>query len=205
MILGQVTDAPTVAQAITRSSAAFMDVVWPAMEPSLGGGEIVPVEDALGSPFARYLDYAGHDYWQWRRDMGLVRLLASRVQWDQWWPTFTIRVITDRGNRDTEYSKKWRALEHRLDGWLLPAITVQAYINTRTDSLHSAAACLDSSLLVYAAHDVVDGNDLLANPRGMGERDHWSFRRNPSGAWFVALWWDWLSSEYGARIVRHGS
>jgi hypothetical protein len=115
-----------VAAALTRSAAAFHDVVWPAISLDLGGGALVPVESVTSAGFAKQLDVlAGVDAWQVVDESGM-RPLASRVQagWGRI-NTFTIRWSLPSGAR-TEIDKRIDAIR---DGYLYPAVTVQAYLD----------------------------------------------------------------------------
>lgn len=117
---------PEVAAALTKSAAAFRDVVWPTLAADLGGGDLVPVESVASAAFAKDLDVlAGVDAWQVVRPSGM-RPLASRVQagWGRI-NTFTIRYSLRSGAR-TEIDKRIDAIR---DGYLYPAITVQAYLD----------------------------------------------------------------------------
>jgi len=115
-----------VAAALTKSAAAFRDIVWPSIAADLGGGDLVPVESVASAAFAKDLDVlAGVDAWQVVKLSGM-RPLASRVQagWGRI-NTFTIRYSLRSGAR-TEIDKRIDAIR---DGFLFPAITVQAYLD----------------------------------------------------------------------------
>jgi hypothetical protein len=115
-------------QALSDSQAAFRDLVWPVIAVECGGGRIVPVEAVTATDFARELDIlSGIDAWQIFPGNGAgeaMRGIASRVQWNQDWPTFTVRRSVRSGG-PTEYHKRCAALE---GGYLSPYLTVQAYI-----------------------------------------------------------------------------
>ena len=100
-----------------------------------GGGNLLPVETML-TPEARHLDLLGGiDCWQVVPALGTMRGLAVRVQersptWSGPWPfaTFTIREARVSGT-ETEYPKRLRAVQQTHgEGWLYPALTVQAYV-----------------------------------------------------------------------------
>src|SRR5690606_6164676 len=81
-----------VARDLSRSAAAFRDIVWPEIKQWCRGGEIIPVESVTESGFASALDQlAGIDAWQAVEDIGM-RGIASRVQWvAKPYRSFTIR------------------------------------------------------------------------------------------------------------------
>lgn len=115
-----------VAASLTKSAAAFRDIVWPNISAGLGGGDLVPVESVASAGFVKDLDVlAGVDAWQLVRPSG-IRPLASRVQagWGRM-NTFTIRWSLPSGGR-TEIDKRIAAIR---DGYLYPAVTVQAYLD----------------------------------------------------------------------------
>ena len=66
---------------LEASSSDFLRVVWPAIGPLVGGGEIVPVESVADKGMATMLDQrSGIDAWHLSRGKQ-VRGIASRVQW----------------------------------------------------------------------------------------------------------------------------
>jgi hypothetical protein len=112
-----------------NSARAFLDVVVPAIRPLIGDGRIEPVENSADEGLKHDLDVlAGIDGWQLQDREGRMRGIASRIQWgDSSWQTFTIRRERENGNK-TEWEKRLRAFLHPEAGWLLPALTVQAYL-----------------------------------------------------------------------------
>lgn len=163
----------TVEQAIQRSATEFKEVVWPAMGPRLGGGELIPVESVTDSPVANALDMlAGVDLWYVYR--GQIFPIASRVQYGgRAWNTFTIRYSRPSGVA-TEYHKR---LESIKNGSLYPRLTIQAYVHN--GRLLSAAA--------------VDTQHLMQQ----AERYRHQVRHNPAdGATFVYVNWDQCADDY---------
>jgi hypothetical protein len=139
---------PDVRNALTSSARDFSEIVWPAIRDACGGGELVPVETVTDSGFANDLDtLAGIDAWQIRRPDGLMRGLASRVQWGKPYNTFSIRYALRSGGL-TEYAKRRRAIE---EGYLFPALTVQAYLSEKHGQLLSAAVADTRELYEYIA------------------------------------------------------
>ncbi len=126
---------------LVDSSRVFLDVVWPAICPLVGGGRIKPVESATDKSMKHDLDtLAGIDGFQMLDQQGVMRGIASRVQWIregmQPYRTFTIRVKRPSG-APTEREKRLYAIEHRHLGFLYPNLTIQAYVRERTNELLS--------------------------------------------------------------------
>jgi hypothetical protein len=120
-----------VAADLSDSAADFCRVVWPTIAPWCGGGELVPVESVSATEFAKTLDIlSGIDAWHVRGDGG-VRGIASRVQYGAPWASFTVRFAR-RSGAMTEFAKRMRAIEYPVEGWLYPALTVQAYVSARS-------------------------------------------------------------------------
>lgn len=118
-----------VARDLSDSAYDFKRVVWPAIEGLMQYGRLEPVEAATARDMAQALDVlAGIDAWQMLDAKGVMRGIASRIQWGpESWNTFTIRLDRNNGSK-TEYAKRLTAWEEPDAGWLLPHITVQAYL-----------------------------------------------------------------------------
>lgn len=113
---------------LSDSAHDFMRVVWPAIAKVMGDGELVPVETEPGRMAHAFDTLAGIDAWQLRYTDGAMRGIASRIQWgDRNWRTHTIRRERPTGAA-TELAKRQLALSSPEQGWLLPAVTVQAYL-----------------------------------------------------------------------------
>lgn len=155
------------------SAAAFYDVVWPVMSRHCGGGELRMVEL---DPFARDFDMlAGIDAWQLCHSRGMMRGIASRVQFGTAWDSFTVRLKRTSG-ASTEFAKRIESMLDSRAGWLHPALTVQAYVSSRTDGelLH---ACMTRTDDMY--HYILDNEMLL------------DVRENPQdGNLFTVVWCD---------------
>jgi len=116
---------------LSDSSADFQRVVWPAVHDWCGGGTIALVESSCDLAMRRNFDaLAGIDAWQVIGRDGLMRGIASRVQWGAAWDSFTVRVRRPNG-QSTEAEKRIRALLDDDAGWVHPALTVQAYVSER--------------------------------------------------------------------------
>lgn len=130
-----------VARDMARADRAVRRLVWPVMEPVLGWGELVVADHSgIGGALDMML---GVDYLLARRGGGGY-LLASRVQFEQEWSTFTVR---DRGP-GSELGK-------RLDSWRrgdpLPDRTMHAYVSETRDRFLSGAVVNTRDLIRY--HD----------------------------------------------------
>lgn len=134
------------------SAHDFLRVVWPAVSRLMQGGRIDPVETTAIKNLQRDLDVlAGIDAWQMVDQQGVMRGVASRIQWgDKSWDTFTLRKDRPNGAR-TEVEKRMAAYTRPDEGWLMPTITVQAYIAKprRTGRLIRAGVCYTRDLLEF--------------------------------------------------------
>jgi hypothetical protein len=156
---------------LSDSAYDFMRLVWPhpEMQRMLGGGRLEPVESTTSR---RRIDHdldtlAGIDAWHMLDTRGAMRSIASRVQWclcnlcrpdkarsrkHENWRTFTIRKSRPKGT-PTEYEKRLYALDHRQQGWLLPALTIQAYVTKKRVGYLLGAAIVHTSALFEYARD----------------------------------------------------
>jgi len=175
---------PAVEHDLSRSAAAFKDIVWPQISPWFGGGVLQTVEAVTASQMAKDLDIlAGIDAWHVN---GAVRGIASRIQFGSHaWDTFTVRLKRSSGVQ-TEYEKRLMAITSS-GGWLYPHITVQAYINQ--DALLSAAACETRDLILF----------IRDKPEKVVRR---SVTDKGGRADFGAVGWDSLGLEHKVLIYR---
>jgi hypothetical protein len=136
---------------LTKSARVFADVVWPAVAPLCGGGDLQTVESVTEKRFTDVLDaHAGIDAWQVIKQKSVIRGIASRVQYsNRPYNTFTIRYRRDSGAR-TEYSKRREALLNREKGYLYPHLTIQAYVSNDAKTLLDAAIICTSDLFDQA-------------------------------------------------------
>jgi hypothetical protein len=124
---------------------------------------------------------AGVDAWHMWRSGGCMRGVALRIQPvdGRPWNTFTIRESRANGCK-TELEKRLYAIAHRDGGWLMPAITAQAYTDKTTGAPLRVAVCKTEPLYGFVADNmpepktfgdmsapvwrkrVYDGNTLLA-------------------------------------------
>lgn len=137
---------------LSWSAAAFVDVVWPHIAEWCDGGQLEPVEsaDAAGSLLVAFDTLAGIDAFQVIRARQLVRGIASRVQPDRNWQTFTIRYARATGGR-TEWEKRCSTI---ADGGIAPHLTVQAY--TDGDRRSGAPATCLRGVGVIRTRDLFD-------------------------------------------------
>ena len=168
--------------AINRSAQTFKAVVWPRVQEILGPYQLIPVEDVTDSHMAKTLDVmAGIDAW-WVMDAEVYGV-ASRVQYEHDWRTFTIRSSLPSG-APTELQKRKRALKR---GALVPRYTIQAYVSHDTGLLSAAIAPTDH--LISTA--------LRLQPT--------STRINRDGSKFVVVRWDQLDHDKVLIIDRRAT
>ena len=177
---------PDVAASLSNSAYDFMRVVAPAIERLIGPGQIQPVEGNVSDDMRRHLDVlAGVDCWQIQNAQGRMRAIASRVQWGSVnYRTFTIRTGRDNGSK-TEWAKRVEAFLQPESGWLLPALTVQAFVSLprRAGALIEAAVIRTADLYEYAIQNP------CRNPIP-------NYRDGPGRtAWFAAYRWDDLLKD----------
>jgi hypothetical protein len=175
--------------AMSKSAEAFQNIVWPSISQHVlvGGGIIKPVEAVASTAFANELDmYSGIDAWQVLSDRRAIRGIASRVQWDSPYRSFTIRYSKISGQK-TEYEKRLDAIKNEDEGLLYPHLTIQAYIDSTTNSLVAAASIPTKQLILQA--------ELLLNRGVIKEHGDARFglRRLSDGTEFIYLSWGYLS------------
>jgi hypothetical protein len=128
------------------SAALFAAQVWPLCRDHVLGGELMQMEGRADAELARILDsMAGIDGWQ----IGTcgVRGIASRIQVGKNWRSFTIRLSVNSGAR-TEYEKRLAAIES-CDGWMYPALTIQAYSQSRAGPIIEAGIAYTRDVIGY--------------------------------------------------------
>lgn len=136
---------------LSRSSRVFVEIVWPAIAPILGeDSRYVPVEGAMNRDIVRDLDtHAGIDGFQVGDSLGVMRGVATRVQWIRPgmtpYNTFTVRVKRPSGSM-TEKDKRIRAILNDGYGILYPNLTIQAYLRDQSDDLLSVGVVLTKDL-----------------------------------------------------------
>lgn len=145
---------PDVQRDLSDSASAFVSVVWPKIGKWFGGGRLLPVESVTDSEFTSTLDMlAGIDAWHVLDNVG-IRGIASRVQRvaerQISYSSFTIRSAR-RSGAETELAKRIRAMQNPEQGWLLPTLTIQAYVSD--DQLEYAAAVRTRDMFEYIIAD----------------------------------------------------
>ena len=165
---------------LKKSSAHFIEYVWPLIKDSIGGGQVIPVEGVTESSFAKELDMiAGIDAWQIfinDNKIKCMRGIASRIQWyrDEWnknypFNTFTIRHNIVSGN-DTEYNKRLYAVNSGNEFILFPAVTIQAYLGKMGLPVFSIGVMFTKELIKAASNNkwelktVEYGNIMMVIP-----------------------------------------
>ena len=119
-----------------------------------------------------------------------MRGLASRVQpTDRPWNTFSIRYSRRNGS-ETEYAKRMQAIRERERGWLLPALTVQAYVTKDRAQLLSACVVGTVSLFEFLQEQMTHAGDCCVELKTTGS----------DGARFLAVKWSALRAA-GIKIL----
>lgn len=165
----------------------FSRLVWPLVGPWCGGGVFTSVESE-SHVLAKDLDVlAGIDGFQKLPQKGVMRGIASRIQWtDKDWKTFTIRKNRGSG-AETELKKRLYALAHLDKGFFYPHLTIQAYITERrVGTLISVAVTRTTELIPYAYETWM--NNEKKNSTAV--REKLAKDEDGSLSWFLAVDWD---------------
>lgn len=160
-----------------RSARLFKNVVYPEIGHWFGDGHVRMVEAETTSELGELLDQlSGIDAWHVETDAGM-QSLASRVQSDFGYETFTIRKERDSGAR-TEFEKRKQAI---VEGYEYPHWTVQAYVDYDTEEVINAAACHTIDLYRYLMWE--------------DEGDGWYVQSGPNASFIVVGWEDLEASS----------
>lgn len=120
---------------------------------SLFKGSLLTIEEKDGDLYTMFDQIAGFD-WLLTKEEGIYGV-ATRVQWDQNWGTFTIMYKRDSGTK-TEYEKRKEQIE---SGALYPAFTLQMYCDRNEDfSPISIGVCKTKDLFDYIEKNPVPRN-----------------------------------------------
>lgn len=183
---------------LEESREAFVDLVTPVIE-EWTGGELVNIESVTETSVANKLDsVAGVDAWDF--DMGSgVRGVASRVQFDYPYDTFTIRKSRGSG-AETEFDKRLRQINN---GLLKVDYTVQAYVARNAWRLDSVAKVKTEPLIKFI-EDGKEGTKTSWYEDGYGEGDYWTQSTFEDGHQeFYCVDWNYLRDQgVGVRISR---
>lgn len=191
---------PSFASKLSQSTSDFQNIVWPqiASNPSIGGGDLRPVEAVAPSSFKDELDVlAGIDAWQIIRDRSAMRGIGSRVQWGENYESFTIRYSCTSG-RETEYAKRLFAIQSKSEGYLYPHLTIQAYLDQAGGTLLSAAA-IPTELLIGKISELFQWGRI----NDSGDR-RYGIRSLPDGTEFLYVSWNYLlHTDMKDQLVIH--
>lgn len=173
-----------------HKSMAFVKIAQPILKQLLNGGEIMAVEGD-DNEVCRMLDMTcGTDYFHVYESKGLVWGVASRIQdynpdmRNKPFNSFTVRKARDSG-RQTEYEKRKLAIKK---GGVYPFLTMQAYINVKTNQIETLA--------VVKTEDLMDFVD-----KGLADEKHTGAEQYGQAAFFVA-YWDNLEKA-GYKVLRY--
>lgn len=199
---------PEVAANLIKTACDMRRLVWPAIAPWLGGGEYSSIERVNETTLEEDLDvFAGIDGFQKRREHGVMRGIASRIQWgnqrwgDRDWHTFSLRE-SRKSKRATEITKRLWQLARRHEGYLYPHITVQAYINEKRTGLISVAIAHTHELIPWAVETFSALNPIEQtthyNKAGVWRCTATDF----DGTWATFLAVDWGKYEASGRFIK---
>lgn len=142
------------------SNKAFVDLVWPIISKDCGGGDIKPVEIIKDNTLATDLDLlCGIDVWQTISGRGCVGI-ASRVQVDCGWHTFTVRNDRKYSKRKTEYQKRKEAIAS-CGQFIYPFLSCHAYVNKEKNKVVRIGLCKTVDLI-----NAIDRGDWFQQTTG---------------------------------------
>lgn len=172
-----------VANDLEKSSSLFDRVLKPKLIEVMGGYFKV-VEGTTIDEHAKKLDrYAGIDLWHINENKGVIRGVASRIQFsDTNWATFTIRKKRESGTK-TEYEKRKYAIENSC---LYPTLTLQAYINDN-EEIQGFAIAKTKDLIT-----MIDNGKAAIKHTGEDQHGQASF--------YVIKWQDIKENDYPIYI-----
>jgi hypothetical protein len=186
--------------ALNQSAEDFRSIVWPAIAPHIGGGDLQPVESVTAEGFTKILDtLSGVDAWQVIHGQG-VRAIASRAQRGfSDFGTFTIRMKTRHGSLETEFAKINRVTRLWRKGFLSAGLVVQAYL--KAEPKYNKEPC------AYIIH----ARDFYPNVRSDNKgvqvgtnsvRDGLWFERETTGGEVMAVFPVSALREAGCNVLR---
>ncbi|WP_157768701.1 hypothetical protein [Paracidovorax avenae] len=178
-----------ITSALSDSASDFIEIVWPAISPHIGGGRLLPVEAVSPEDFASELDLmAGIDAWQIVKNNQGMRGIASRVQWGSNYQSFSIRYSTPTG-AETEYQKRLRAIKNPNEGYLSPHMTIQAFLDSKKGELLAVAA-IPTRHLIEQAERLIGWGQIKG-----GEDSRYGIRKSPDGREFIYLSWQYINNS----------
>lgn len=172
---------------MNNSSQLWQDVVWPLVQHTVRGGDLVPLE-VLGNETAQMLDVmAGIDGFQVHPEFGL-RGIAHRAQLvtqGRSYDSFTIRMSRASGHT-TEFEKRVKSIDAKA-GWLFPALTIQSYATAWVGPVVAVGVARTIDIIQF----VRDGHHYTRNVTSGG-----------SATFAVCDWHKMKDCGYTVRIVR---
>lgn len=173
-----------------RQSMEFVRIAQPILKKILNGGEIMAVE-SQDNEICEMLDRTcGTDYFHVYKNLGLVWGVASRIQKynpdrkERPFNSFTVRKARDSGAA-TEYEKRKTAIER---GGVYPFLTMQAYINVKTNEIETLA--------IVKTQDLMDFVD-----KGLAVERHTGAEQYGQAAFFV-VYWDSMKKA-GYKVIEY--
>jgi hypothetical protein len=130
-------------EALSKSAKDFIQIVYPQIQNWFKKGKLVEVQAVTNSEMSILLDQlAGIDAWYIETNKG-IRGLASRVQYEGNYQTFTVRKERETGAR-TEFEKLKYAINNNC---VYPYWFCQAYL--KYGQIQSVALCKTVDLINY--------------------------------------------------------
>lgn len=177
---------------LQESAKAFWEIVWPKIKGWFGDAELIPVEEGEGMMAAKLDMFSGIDYWIVKTSEG-IRGLASRVQKDTDYSTFTIRKDRQSGVR-TEYAKLKEAIE---EDRLYPYWTCQSYVIIESKTFLNSARCRTKDLITFVEQGKMGTKKAVER----GKADYYlKYVPEKGAAWFFVVPWMRFRSKYEVDI-----
>lgn len=175
--------ADTFSASMSKTTKAFNEIVLPIFNKKYPEYKFVSIEGRANDEITKDFDiYAGIDVYRVQSERGEMIGIASRIQFDKNWATFTVRKSRESGNL-TEYGKRKYAIAH---GSMYPYLTMQAYIS---ESETVIGLCRTKDLIDY-----IDTHNPQTRTTG---RDQYG-----QATFFVCPWADMKEKGYTVVILR---
>jgi len=157
----------------TRESEVYRRTVHPML---LQAG-ILPYGDLRHAEGSSQDERLGID-WTILTPNGTGLGLATRVQWDVDYGTFTIRYRTAAGNK-SELTKRWRSI---MQGGTYPTYTIQAYVERESGRVINAYVIRTHDLYAHCVIGVTGDDDHFRTHECVGRKT-----MAPGGATFLPV------------------
>ena len=123
-----------VKRVIKQSSTDFKKYVWPKIKHEFDDSKLITLENTIDGSVAKYLDkMAGVDALLLKNRS--IQTVATRIQYDFAYNSFSIRIEQEEYDYDIEYQKRSKEIENN---YLSPKFTIQAYLSKNNNFLSCA-------------------------------------------------------------------